>query len=38
MNSPGHKAIILGNYNYQVVAQHICGDGHIYVTHVFVLY
>lgn len=38
MNSPGHRAHILGSFNYQVVAQQVCGDGKIYVTHVFILY
>ncbi|MEZ4287341.1 MAG: CAP domain-containing protein [Polyangiales bacterium] len=35
MDSPGHKANILGDYNYQVVAQSVCGNGNIYVTHFF---
>lgn len=37
MNSPGHKANILGDWTHQVVAQSICG-GAIYVTHVFLSY
>lgn len=38
MNSASHKANILGNWNFQVVAQVVCGDGRIYVTHVFLRY
>jgi uncharacterized protein YkwD len=38
MNSTLHRNNILGNYTHQVVAQHVCNDGMIYVTHVFLLY